>query len=150
VQGITPFVAELFSGYDSAPEVRQARAAAARQISTSERAFRAAGLDEEEALCQALIQFGARAGAEEAIRRARLSRARARFRRRYPRLVRWGIAALIVVPLLTTVLWGDVEHKLRTLAIWTVCIIAAVAFVIAVEYIDYRYQNAEKGEGRAL
>lgn len=141
MEGITSFVSRLFAGYPPTPEVRAARVEVARQLCAAERAFRAEGLDEEAALCQALIQFGARAGAEEALRRTQFRAARGRFRRRYPWLIRGGLLALVAVPLLTTLIWGDVQHRLRTLALWTACIIAGVAFVIIVEYVDYRYRQ---------
>lgn len=73
---------------------------------------------------------------------------RARFRRRYPKLVKGGILTLTIGPIAAAILWGDADHMVQTLVWWTICVIAIVTYVIVVEYLDYRYQKEEQREAQ--
>ena len=83
--------------------------------------------------------------AEEQERRRAI---RARFRRRYPKLVKGGILTLTIGPIAAAILWGDADHMVQTLVWWTICVIAIVTYVIVVEYLDYRYQKEEQREAQ--
>ena len=83
--------------------------------------------------------------AEELERRRAI---RARFRRRYPKLVKGGILTLTIGPIAAAILWGDADHMVQTLVWWTICVIAIVTYVIVVEYLDYRYQKEEQREAQ--
>lgn len=62
-----------------------------------------------------------------------------RFEHRYPKLVRAGWAAMVIVPvalvIASSVLRVDVDGKIALLLIWIASMVAIVAYLIALEYI---------------
>ena len=141
---IEVFISQLFAAYPEHEDVSAARAQITEQFAARLAALAEEGLSPEEAETRALIEFGAAEGARAAILQARTRRAYGAFRRRYPRMVRGGILALVAVPPAAALLFRSADQKAATLAAWTLAVIAGVAFVIAVEYVDYRYQRAQR------
>ena len=132
------FIEESFAGLPPSPETEQANAAV----------YRAKGMAPWAADQHAMMRFGAVAGARESVARLRRRAIRARFRRRYPKLVKGGILTLTIGPIAAAILWGDADHMVQTLVWWTICVIAIVTYVIVVEYLDYRYQKEEQREAQ--
>ena len=130
-----------------------ARAAAMEKMKASYEAYRAMDMGMEEAELRALVDYGAEEGARLEVLQARIRLSYAKFRRRYPWMIRLGVAGLVVLPPLAALLFRDVNGRAEALAAWTAAVVAMVAYVIAVEYIDYRYQRllyGEKGEGKRV
>lgn len=68
-----------------------------------------------------------------------LRRRAARFANLYPHLVAWGIAAIIVVPIVFLVLLFTVEQKLVFLMLWLLSIVLIDFYLIALEYVREVY-----------
>ena len=128
--------------------VEQAKAQVRKQLEADAAVYRAKGMAPWAADQHAMMRFGAVAGARESVARLRRRAIRARFRRRYPKLVKGGILTLTIGPIAAAILWGDADHMVQTLVWWTICVIAIVTYVIVVEYLDYRYQKEEQREAQ--
>ena len=137
------FIEESFAGLPPSPETEQAKAQVRKQLEANAAVYRAKGMAPWAADQHAMMRFGAVAGA-----RLRRRAIRARFRRRYPKLVKGGILTLTIGPIAAAILWGDADHMVQTLVWWTICVIAIVTYVIVVEYLDYRYQKEEQREAQ--
>ena len=147
VERIARFIEEHFRQYGGGEEARMARAAAMEKMKASYEAYRARDMGMEEAELRALVDYGAEEGARLEVLHARIRLSYAKFRRRYPWMIRLGVAGLVVLPPLAARLFRDVNGRAEALAAWTVAVIAMVAYVITVEYIDYRYQKLLYGDG---
>ncbi|MEE1367974.1 MAG: hypothetical protein U0K16_04825 [Evtepia sp.] len=142
------FIEESFAGLPPSPETEQAKAQVRKQLEADAAVYRAKGMAPWAADQHAMMRFGAVAGARESVARLHRRAIRARFRRRYPKLVKGGILTLTIGPIAAAILWGDADHMVQTLVWWTICVIAIVTYVIVVEYLDYRYQKEEKREAQ--
>lgn len=138
------FISRLFAAYPPNEDVLAAKTQLTEQLAARLAALEDEGLSPEEAQTRALIEFGAAEGAQAAILQARTRRSYRAFRRRYPWMVKGGILALVAVPPAAALLLRSADQKAEVLAAWTLAVIAGVAFVIAVEYVDYRYQKAQR------
>ena len=137
---IDRYVDLLFAGQPTAPETDEARAVVTAQLSDAVQALCSQGMERQQALSEAFVHFGAGAGVREALAQARTGSARSRFRRYYPHLVRSGIAALIILPIIAALLCRSIHQKLIVLMWWTIGVILLMGFVIAMEYLDHRWR----------
>ena len=135
------FIEESFAALPPSPETEQAKAQVRKQLEADAAVYRAKGMAPWAADQHAMMRFGA-------VARLRRRAIRARFRRRYPKLVKGGILTLTIGPIAAAILWGDADHMVQTLVWWTICVIAIVTYVIVVEYLDYRYQKEEQREAQ--
>lgn len=143
VDRIDQFTSQLFAPYPPQADVQEAKKQVTAWLRERLNALLAEGVPQTEAEDRVLMEFGAKEGAQAAILQCRTQRSYQAFRRRYPWMVRGGLLALAVLPAAAALLFRDAE-KAGALAAWTLAIIAGVTFVIAVEYIDYRYQRAQQ------
>ena len=146
MERIARFIEEHFRQYGGGEEARMARAAAMEKMKASYEAYRAQDMGMEEAELRALVDYGAEEGARLEVLHAKIQLSYARFRRRYPWMSRLGVAGLVVLPPAAAFLFQDVDSKARALAAWTLAILLMVGYVIAVEYVDYRYQKLLYGD----
>ena len=65
----------------------------------------------------------------------------AAFERRYPKMIRWGFAGMIVIPLIFLVLMFSLESKLVFLVLWIVSIIVLALYLICVEYFHDKMER---------
>ena len=137
---IDRYVDLLFAGQPAAPETDEARAAVAAQLSAAVQTLCSQGMERQQALSEAFVRFGAGAGVREALAQVRTGNARTRFRQHYPHLVRGGIAALILLPVIAALLCRSVPQKLIVLMWWTIGVIVLIGFVIAMEYLDHHWR----------
>ncbi|TCD54355.1 YhgE/Pip domain-containing protein [Alloscardovia theropitheci] len=70
-----------------------------------------------------------------------IRRRAARFAAIYPRLVGWGIGAILVVPVLFLVLLFTVESKLVFLMLWLISVVLLDFYLISLEYIREVYER---------
>ena len=145
------FIEESFAGLPPSPETEQAKAQVRKQLEADAAVYRAKGMAPWAADQHAMMRFGAVAAlllVQAALALLHRRAIRARFRRRYPKLVKGGILTLTIGPIAAAILWGDADHMVQTLVWWTICVIAIVTYVIVVEYLDYRYQKEEQREAQ--
>lgn len=62
----------------------------------------------------------------------------ARFEAGYPRMIRFGFTAMIVIPLIFLVLMFSLESKIVFLVLWIVSLILLALYLICIEYIHDR------------
>ena len=101
----------------------------------------AEGMEEREAFGRTLFEFGSTEALETILLNMKLNNAYTRFKRRYPKMIRYGFAAILVVPIIFLVLMFNLDAKLTALVCWILSIIACATFLIVVEYTNYHYQE---------
>ena len=98
------FIEESFAGLPPSPETEQAKAQVRKQLEADAAVYRAKGMAPWAADQHAMMRFGAVAGARESVARLHRRAIRARFRRRYPKLVKGGILTLTIGPIAAAIL----------------------------------------------
>lgn len=93
----------------------------------------------EEAFRQVLFDFGAQQGMEAALLDYQLKTKYARFKKYYPKMLRFGFLGVLILPLGFLVMMFSLDAKLVALLGWIISLIALAAFLLTVDYINYRY-----------
>lgn len=104
------------------------------------------GQNGKDAVLLTLTHFGLQDALEAELRRERLLDTYNMFRSRYPLLIRGGFLGILIIPAVFLILMFSLESKLIFLTAWIVSIILLAAYLICVEYIDYRYKKLLKAE----
>lgn len=101
----------------------------------------AEGISPEEAFRQVLFDFGAQQGMEAALLDYQLKTKYARFQKYYPKMFRFGLLGVLILPLGFLVMMFSLEAKLVALFGWILSLIALTTFLLIVDYVNYRYRK---------
>ncbi len=63
------------------------------------------------------------------------------FRESYPKLIKSGFLAIIIIPIIFLLLMFSLDTKIVFLILWIVSIIICAIFIIIIEYTDYHYRE---------
>ncbi len=135
------FLDELFLDMPDTKETRAAKQNLLLYLQSDYEQRLLEGKTSREALVASLIYFGARENIEKDVAPQEFISSYNRFREKYPRLIRWGFLAILIIPAVFLILMFSLESKLNFLTAWIVSIILSAGYLICVEYIDYRYKR---------
>lgn len=135
------FLDELFLDMPDTKETRAAKQNLLLYLQSDYEQRLLEGKTSREALVASLIYFGARENIEKELAHQEFISSYNRFREKYPRLIRWGFLAILIIPAVFLILMFSLESKLNFLTAWIVSIILSAGYLICVEYIDYRYKR---------
>lgn len=135
------FLDELFLDMPDTKETRAAKQNLLLYLQSDYEQRLLEGKTSREALVASLIYFGARENIEKEMAHQEFISSYNRFREKYPRLIRWGFLAILIIPAVFLILMFSLESKLNFLTAWIVSIILSAGYLIFVEYIDYRYKR---------
>lgn len=135
------FLDELFLDMPDTKETRAAKQNLLLNLQSDYEQRLLEGKTSREALVASLIYFGARENIEKELANQEFISSYNRFREKYPRLIRWGFLAILIIPAVFLILMFSLESKLNFLTAWIVSIILSAGYLICVEYIDYRYKR---------
>lgn len=135
------FLDELFLDMPDTKETRAAKQNLLLNLQSDYEQRLLEGKTSREALVASLIYFGARENIEKEVAHQEFISSYNRFRKKYPRLIRWGFLAILIIPAVFLILMFSLESKLNFLTAWIVSIILSAGYLICVEYIDYRYKR---------
>lgn len=135
------FLDELFLDMPDTKETRAAKQILLLNLQSDYEQRLLEGKTSREALVASLIYFGARENIEKEVAHQEFISSYNRFREKYPRLIRWGFLAILIIPAVFLILMFSLESKLNFLTAWIVSIILSAGYLICVEYIDYRYKR---------
>lgn len=71
----------------------------------------------------------------------KLLKSYANFRKNYPKLIKGGFLAIVILPIVFLLLMFSLEAKIVFLILWIVSIIICAVFIIVIEYTDYHYRE---------
>lgn len=66
------------------------------------------------------------------------------FEARYPKMIRRGLLAVVIIPILVLTLMFSISSKMILLILWIASIIGIVMYIIVVEYIHESLQNQKR------
>lgn len=138
---LTKFADLLFQELPEDAEREQAKEIIYKRLNASYEEAMQEGMSSKDAFLLTMTCFGALEGAVAEYRHQKLLSAYCRFRKKYPIMIRCGLIALILVPLIFLILFSSVESKLVALTGWIISLIGLITFVICVEYVDYHYKK---------
>ena len=150
MERLEQFAALLFQNVPSGVERERARDAVLQRLREDYSQYLEDGLAPEDALSQTLICYGAVEAAEEEYRQQLLLSDYGRFRRKYRLLIRWGLAGLLVIPLLLLALFSGFGSRLLSIVGWVCSAALFIGFLLVLEYLDYRYKRRLSPENRDL
>ena len=154
VKEIDDFVNELFEKNSNMRLVRNAasydgaREYITNRLNTKYKALIDKGWESRDALTRVLAEFGADEGVVRAVAFEELKLSYEKFDKSYKTLQTIGFAGVIIWPLLFVIFMFavDVESKITFLVIWIVYLLLLAAYVITINYIDYRFKEKFKKE----
>ncbi len=154
VKEIDDFVEELFEKNSNIKLVRNqasydgAREYIKKRLNTKYKALVDKGWKSQDALTRVLAEFGADEGVMRAVAYEELKISFEKFDRNYKKLQRIGFAGVIVWPVLFVIFMFavDMESKITFMVIWVVYLLLLAAYVITINYIDYRFKKKFKKE----
>ncbi len=150
MERLEQFAALLFQNMPAGAERERACSAVLAKLQEDYSQYLKDGLQPEEALSQTLICYGAVEAAEEEYRQQRLLSDYWRFHRKYKPLIRWGLAGLMVIPLLLLALFSGFGSRLLSVICWVCSLAVFIGFLLVLEYMDYRCRRRISPEKREL
>lgn len=63
------------------------------------------------------------------------------FEEAYPKRVKGGLLAIVIIPIFFMILMFSMESKLLFLSLWIVSILAIAGYLIYLEYVHYKYKE---------
>lgn len=149
---IDDFVEELFIRNSNLRMVRKpesydgAKKYILNRLNSKYDALISQGWESREALTKVLADFGADEGVMRAVAYEEMKASYEKFDRNYKKLQKIGFAGVIIWPIMFVSFLFTVESKITFLVIWVVYLILLAAYIITINYMDYRFKKKFKKE----
>ncbi|BFL46814.1 hypothetical protein C3B58_03270 [Lactonifactor longoviformis] len=143
---ITRFLEEFYASLPPQKADAAVRQRLLNRLEAEYMSYLSQGRPKKDAVSLTLMHFGFQDALDAELRKEKLLDTYKRFRTKYPLLIRGGFLGILIVPAVFLILMFSLESKLIFLTAWIVSIILLAAYLICVEYIDYRYKKLLESE----
>lgn len=144
---VNDYFERTYSGDTRLPGFQESKNALLERLDCLYRKELLEGHSHEEAACHALIRIGMNQLVENETWNYTLNRKALKFERYYPKLIRIGLWAIFLIPLVFLCLMFSMNSKLVYLILWIISIILIAAFLIVIDYIHDRLNSSGPNAG---